>query len=107
MCLPTTREVDALEHLGFYQETYRALDQRFRDWNYGVWQHRWTLVKADCALCGSHNPSVRVNQTALCFKCLTEYPNVPWHPTGGIRPKAQTFLEHANECDQHGTSSRP
>lgn len=91
-----------LEAKGFYQEEFRALDARYSDFNYGVWQHRWHLnTGVPCAQCGSTDIALRVNETAFCLKCLNEYPDIPWHPTGAVIGKTGVFLRHALSCDQH------
>lgn len=100
-CLPHIAQIEALEKRGFYQETYRALAQRFRVWNDGVWNHQWHLTKnLACALCGSLDPTITVETTSLCLTCLNEY-QVPWHPTGTVRPKAIDLLRHARTCSKH------
>lgn len=95
-------QITALETRGFFREQYRERDTIFHDWNYGVWQHRWNLVRnSPCRLCGSTDPAVEVSGTSVCLKCLNEFPLVPWHPTGAIRPKTRDFLTHATDCAQH------
>lgn len=97
-----TAQIEALEELGFYQEQYRLLDQKYSDWNYGVWQHRWQLTKGlPCALCGSTDPALTVGRVSVCLQCLNSYPMVPWHPTGAVRGKVRTYLTHALTCTSH------
>lgn len=104
-CYQTQRERDELEQLGFYQETYRELEHRFKDWNWGVWNDRWTMLKGlPCDLCGSTGPAIKSGDPVLCFECLTEFPLTSWHPTGGVVPKLKALLTHAARCDKHSTT---
>lgn len=97
-------QIAALEAKGFYLETYSERERFFADWNMGVLEHRWHLNKwCPCALCGSTEIVVRVNDTAVCLACLSEFPLVPWHPTGAVRPKTTAFINHALNCTLHSS----
>ena len=92
------REDDLARATGWNPE---AADLQYFDWNYGVWQHRWLIVSSVCSRCGKTQEGVLVARTMVCLPCLTEYPNLPWHPTGAVVPSVRAFLTHAMSCDQH------
>lgn len=85
-------EIATLEAAGWYQEHYRLHSKRFFSWNDGVWSGKWQLVRDRCALCNSVDQAIQVNDVSLCLPCLSEYPNVPWHPTGSVRPSIPALL---------------
>jgi hypothetical protein len=75
----------------------------YADWNEGVWTHRWTFSdNANCAHCHSDALCITAGKTSFCKTCLTQFPNVPWHPTGEIRAKWAVFLNHSLTCLIHG-----
>lgn len=98
-----------MEAQGYGQERYAALGREFKDWNDGVWNHQWQVTRNHpCALCGSLDPGITVKGENVCLPCLNEYPNTPWHPTGGVRPKARDLLAHLQTCKSpsiHGMKS--
>jgi hypothetical protein len=79
----------------------------FNQWNLDLSIfHKWALLEDRCLLCSSVGPCIVADSKAVCMLCLTEFPQVPWHPTGAVRAKFETLLAHILAgCESHGTSS--
>ncbi len=74
------------------------MEQRFKAWNDGVWGHTWVLGKSQCLICKETGPTIIAGEQDLCFLCLNDFPSVPWHPTGTVRPKISTLISHLTSC---------
>jgi len=98
-------EIERLEAAGWYQEHYQVQKEVFREWNDGVWNHEWLLVRGQCDQCRSEGICIQAGRLRVCLLCLNEFPNTPWHPTGSVVPKARTLVQHADTCHLHLRSS--
>lgn len=84
------------------------LDLEFKEWNDAVWHEKWLISKdSPCHLCGQQGTGISSRESTLCLECLNEFPMVPWHPTGTVRPKVKDLLQHATTCDRHLIPSEP
>lgn len=74
------------------------MEQRFKPWNDEVWGHQWQIAKSQCLLCSLQGTGILAGSQFLCSECLNEFPTVPWHPTGSVRPGMRALLTHIENC---------
>ena len=104
LCNLATRQIAELAELGWCQEAYDGQHLVYEDWNKGVWDHKWTFARGPCDHCRSVGLAIRAGSSTICKACLTQYPQVPWHPTGIVHPKWMTFVYHSTTCPTHEPS---